>query len=227
MGSIFSEAFRLILSGDREVYFIAFTSLRLATASTLIASLVSIPLGIALHFSRLPFKRPIISVLSALMAVPTVVIGLMVFSLISRSGPLGELNLLFTPGAVVIGQVVLVLPILTSLVYSGFSRMDPRFYETLITLGARRGDVLKASIIEARFIIISAILAGFGRVVGEVGVSMMLGGNIRWYTRTMTTSIALETSKGQFELGISLGLILLIIALAINILTHSLVKNDV
>ncbi|WP_319478381.1 ABC transporter permease [Marispirochaeta aestuarii] len=227
MGSIFTEALRLIVSGDREVFFIAFTSLRLALASTFFASLMSIPLGIALHFGRFPFKRPMISVLSALMAVPTVVIGLLVFSVISRSGPLGELNLLFTPGAIIIGQVFLVLPVLTSLVYSGLSRMDPRFHETLITLGARRGDVLKASIIEARFIIISAVLAGFGRVVGEVGVSMMLGGNIRWYTRTMTTSIALETSKGQFELGISLGMILLAIALGINIITHSLVKNDV
>jgi tungstate transport system permease protein len=226
MGAILFDAVKLIVSGNREVFFIAFTSLRLATASTLIAALFSIPLGIGLHFGRVPFKRPIITVLSSLMAVPTVVIGLMVFSLLSRSGPLGGLNLLFTPAAVVIGQTVLVVPILTSLVHSGLSRMDPRFYETLITLGARQKDVLKASILEARYIIASALLAGFGRVIGEVGVSMMLGGNIRWYTRTMTTSIALETSKGQFELGLSLGLILLVLALAINMLIHGLVKSD-
>jgi tungstate transport system permease protein len=161
------------------------------------------------------------------MAVPTVVIGLLVFSFISRSGPLGPLNLLFSPKAIVLGQVFLVVPILTSLVYSGLSKMDVRFHETLITLGAKQKDVLKASIIEARFIIISAVLAGFGRVIGEVGVSMMLGGNIRWYTRTMTTSIALETSKGQFELGLSLGFILLGIALAVNALTHILIKSEV
>jgi tungstate transport system permease protein len=104
--------------------------------------------------------------------------------------------------------------------------MDPRFHETLVTLGARSTDVITASLSEAKFVIISAILAGFGRVIGEVGVSMMLGGNIRWYTRTMTTSIALETSKGEFELGLSLGLILMCIALAVNAATHLLVKEE-
>ena len=227
MDNAIVEAFRLIFTLDREVFFIAFTSLRISLMSTGIASLFSIPLGVFLHFSSFPFKRAVIAVLSALMAVPTVVIGLLVFSFISRSGPLGPLNLLFSPKAIVLGQVFLVVPILTSLVYSGLSKMDVRFHETLITLGAKQKDVLKASIIEARFIIISAVLAGFGRVIGEVGVSMMLGGNIRWYTRTMTTSIALETSKGQFELGLSLGFILLGIALAVNALTHILIKSEV
>src|SRR6056297_1434293 len=227
METVFGEALSLIFSGDKEVSFIALTSLRFSLISTLIASLISIPLGILLHFYSFPLKRALVSVLHALMALPTVVIGLLVFSLISRSGPLGTLNLLFNPSAIILGQVILASPILTSLVYSGLSRMDPRFHETLITLGARRGDVLTASLGEARFVIISAILAGFGRVIGEVGVSMMLGGNIRWYTRTMTTSIALETSKGDFELGLSLGLILMTVALLINGTTHMLVKPEV
>jgi len=226
MGSVVSEAVKLIVSGDREVLFIAFTSLRIALTSTVLASLISVPLGVFLHFTSFPFKRGVVSVLHALMALPTVVIGLLVFSFISRSGPFGSLNLLFSPAGIVIGQVILASPILTSLVYTGLSKIDPRFHETLITLGARKGDVLTASLSEARYVIISAVLAGFGRVVGEVGVSMMLGGNIRWYTRTMTTSIALETSKGEFELGLSLGLILMILALMINAATHILLKSE-
>jgi len=226
MGSVVSEAVKLIVSGDREVLFIAFTSLRIALTSTVLASLISVPLGVFLHFTSFPFKRGVVSVLHALMALPTVVIGLLVFSFISRSGPFGSLILLFSPAGIVIGQVILASPILTSLVYTGLSKIDPRFHETLITLGARKGDVLTASLSEARYVIISAVLAGFGRVVGEVGVSMMLGGNIRWYTRTMTTSIALETSKGEFELGLSLGLILMILALMINAATHILLKSE-
>jgi tungstate transport system permease protein len=160
------------------------------------------------------------------MALPTVVIGLMVYSFISRSGPLGSLDILFSPAGVIVGQVILASPILTSLVHTGLSKIDPRFHETLVTLGAGRGDILLASLSEARYVIVSAVLAGFGRVIGEIGVSMMLGGNIRWYTRTMTTSIALETSKGEFELGLSLGLILMILALSINAVTHILLKSE-
>lgn len=226
MDSVIGESLKLIFTGDKEVFFIALTSLRISLTSTAIASLIGVPTGIFLHFSSFPGKRAVISVLHALMALPTVVVGLLVFSAISRSGPLGSLNLLFNPSAIIVGQVILASPILTTLVYSGLSKMDPRFHETLITLGARRGDVLIASLAEAKFVIISAVLAGFGRVIGEVGVSMMLGGNIRWYTRTMTTSIALETSKGDFELGLSLGLILMIIALLINATTHLLVKTE-
>jgi tungstate transport system permease protein len=220
------QAFQLLISGDREVYFIAFTSLRISLMSAGISSLISIPLGILLHFSTFRFKRAIVAVLNALMAVPTVVIGLFVFSLISRSGVFGPLDLLFTPGAIVIGHVILATPILISMVYSGISKIDNRFHETLITLGAKKKDVLFASLLEARFVIISSILAGFGRVIGEVGVSMMLGGNIRWYTRTMTTSIALETSKGEFELALALGLILLTIALVVNGVIHILIRKE-
>ncbi len=227
MDTVFTGALSLIFSGDKELYFIAFTSLRFSLISTSIASLISIPLGILLHFYAFPLKRAFVSVLHALMALPTVVIGLLVFSFISRSGPLGSLNLLFNPSGIIIGQVILASPILTALVYSGLSKLDPRFHETLITLGARKADILWASLREARFVIISSVLAGFGRVIGEIGVSMMLGGNIRWYTRTMTTTIALETSKGNFELGLSLGLILMTIALLINGTTHMLVKPEV
>ena len=220
------QAIRLLLSGDREIYFIAFTSLRISLTSTAIASLLSVPVGILLHFKHFPLKRVLISILNSLMALPTVVVGLLVFSFISRSGPLGSLNLLYSPPAIIIGQIILISPILISLVYSGFSKIDARFHETVITLGAKPMDVLKAAVVEARFVIASAVLAGFGRLIGEIGVSMMLGGNIRWYTRTMTTAIALETSKGEFIMGLALGFILVALAFVINGIIHWLIRNE-
>jgi tungstate transport system permease protein len=128
--------------------------------------------------------------------------------------------MLFTPGAIVVGQIILSFPIVASMVYSALSRMDPRLPETLITLGASKVGMLWMIVRESRIAILSAVLAGFGRVIGEVGVSMMLGGNIRWYTRTITTAIALETSKGEFELGLALGAILMLIAIGINFAMH-------
>ena len=160
------------------------------------------------------------------MALPTVVIGLLVYTMLSNNGILGNSRILFTPLAIIIGQSILAFPLIASMVYAGLSKLDSRFFETLKTLGANQRNIFKATIKEAKFIILSAILAGFGRVIGEVGVSMMLGGNIRFYTRTITTAIALETSKGAFELGLTLGLILMIIALSINFILHLWVKND-
>lgn len=226
MNSPWAEAVRLIFSGDREVYLIVFTSLRLSLFSTVITAALTVPLGILLKFASFPFKRVIVAVLNALMALPTVVVGLFVYSLLSRSGPFGFLNMLFTPAAIIAGQVVLSFPIILSLVHSGLSKLDDRFQETLVTLGAKKRHMIRASVIEGRVPIISALLAGFGRVLGEVGVSMMLGGNIRYYTRTMTTSIALETSKGEFEKGLALGIFLMILALAINGILHYAVRHD-
>ncbi|TFG63264.1 MAG: ABC transporter permease subunit [Spirochaetales bacterium] len=226
MDNPFLQAVRLIVSGDREIYLIVLTSLRLSLTSTAITGVVTVPLGILLRFAAFPLKRAVVAVLNALMALPTVVVGLFVYSLLSRSGPLGSLNLLFTPAAIVAGQVVLSLPIILSLVYSGLSKLDDRFQETLVTLGAKKGNMVRAAIVEGRFVIISALLAGFGRVLGEVGISMMLGGNIRFYTRTMTTTIALETSKGEFESGLALGFILMILALVINGILHYAVRHD-
>jgi tungstate transport system permease protein len=216
----------LILSGDQELLVIALTSLSFSVSSTVIAAALGIPLAVGLHFFRFSGKRVIISFLHTLMALPTVVIGLFVFSLISRSGPLGSLGLLFTPPAVIIGQVVLSLPLIVTLLHSGLSGLDERFRETLITLGAGKAAILTSTLAHARFMILSALLSGFGRVIGEVGISMMLGGNIRFYTRTMTTAIALETSKGDFSLGLALGLLLMMIALLVNGLGHLLVREQ-
>lgn len=222
----FSRAVQLLLYGNPEVYFIAFTSLQLSSISILISSLISLPLGVLLGFKDFPGRRAIIIILNTMMSLPTVVVGLFVYSLISRSGPLGGMGLLFSRGAIIIGQTLLSLPIIISLVYGAISRIDRRLPETLTTLGAQPWDIFIMTLKEGKIAILSALLAGFGRVIGEVGVSMMLGGNIRWYTRTLTTAIALETSKGEFELALALGLILLVISFAVNLSLHWLVKDE-
>jgi tungstate transport system permease protein len=226
MTNPFIEAVNLLFSGNKEVFFIVFTSLKFSFTSVFIASIFSIPLGISLHWNTFRFKRSFVAFLHGLMALPTVVIGLLIYAMFSNSGIFGNSRILFTPSAIIIGQSVLAFPLITSMVYSGLSKLDPRFKETLVTLGAQKKDIFTATIRESKFIILSAILAGFGRVVGEVGVSMMLGGNIRWFTRTITTTIALETSKGAFSLALALGIILMIIALGINFVLHMLVKDE-
>ncbi len=226
MFDAFGQAIELLISGNREVYFIAWTSLRLSLISVAIASALSLPLGFLLGLRHFRGKKSVIAFLNTLMALPAVVVGLLIYSLVSRAGPLGSLGLLFTPGAIHIGQVVLCFPLITSLVYSALSRLDQRLPETLITLGARPLEVFRMIVWEGRIAILSALLSGFGRVVGEVGVAMMLGGNIRWYTRTLTTAIALETSKGEFELGLALGIILMAIAFIVNFTLHGVVKYE-
>jgi tungstate transport system permease protein len=222
----FGRAIELLVSGDREVWFITGTSLRFALSSTLIACVPGIPLGVLIALKRFRLRRPLLAVLNTLMALPTVVVGLLVYSLISRSGPLGSLGILFTPAAVVIGQAILALPIVLSMTASSLSRLDPLFPEVLATLGAGRREILLMSVREARGPVLAACLAAFGRVLGEVGAAMMLGGNIRWYTRTITTAIALETSKGDFALGLALGIVLMAVALAVNAVMHLAVKHE-
>ena len=226
MNGPFAQAFHLLATGDREVWFITGTSLRFGLFSTLIACVPGIPLGVLIALKRFRLRRPLLAVLNTLMALPTVVVGLLVYSLISRSGPLGALGILFTPPAVVIGQAILALPIVLSMTASSLSRLDPLFPEVLTTLGAGRRQILWMSVREARGPVLAACLAAFGRVLGEVGAAMMLGGNIRGYTRTITTAIALETSKGEFALGLALGIILMAVALLVNALMHLVVKHE-
>ncbi len=226
MHGAFGQAISLLVSGDSEVWFITWTSLRFSLSSAIIACVPGIPLGVLIALRRFRGRRALLAVLNTLMALPTVVVGLVVYSFISRSGPLGGLGLLFTPRAVVIGQAILALPIVISMTASGLSRLDPLFPEVLTTLGATRRSVFWMTLREARGGVLSASLASFGRVVGEVGAAMMLGGNIRGYTRTITTAIALETSKGEFELGLALGIILMLTSLLVNVLLHLAVKHE-
>lgn len=224
--SVLGEAIKLIVSGDKELYTICLTSLRFSAASMLLASMLGIPLGFLLKLKNFPGRKALLVVINSLMALPTVVVGLFIYSLICRSGPLGFTGMLFSPAAVILGQFVLVLPIITSMVYGSVSDMDPRLPETLQSLGARGFHYYSMLLSEMRGPILSAVLAGYGRAIGEVGVSMMLGGNIRWYTRTITTTISLQTSKGEFELGLALGIILMIIAFTLNFLMHLAVRHD-
>jgi tungstate transport system permease protein len=181
---------------------------------------------VLIALKRFRGRRALLAVLTSLMALPTVVVGLIVYSLISRAGPLGVFGILFTPRAVIIGQAILALPIIVSMTASGLSSLDPLFPEMLPTLGASRRGILWMSVRQARGAVLSASLAAFGRVVGEVGVAMMLGGNIRWYTRTITTAIALETSKGEFELGLALGMILMVVSLGVNAVLHWAIPHE-
>jgi len=220
------EAGKLLLSGDRELYFITLTSLRFSLFSTIIATLLSLPLVFLLSFRNFRGKKLIVSILNTLMALPTVVIGLLVFSFVSRSGPLESARILFRPSAVIIGQTILCFPIISSLVYGALSKLDRRLSETLITLGASRREIFWMTLKEGRIAVGTALLAGFGRVIGEIGISMILGGNILWYTRTLPTAIALETSKGEFETALALGIILLLIAFLVNLAFHGMLRYE-
>jgi tungstate transport system permease protein len=222
----FSKAIKLLVTLDREVWQIIFNSLYISLLSVIFSSLISIFLAFIIHFKKFKLKKILIIIINTLMAVPTIGIGLLVYMFISKNGPLGSLDLLFTPVAIIIGQTLLCLPLMLSYLLSGFAKIDQRLSETLITLGAKGLQFIYYFIKETKIIIISAILAAFGRAIGEIGISMMLGGNIRWQTRTITTSIALETSKGEFYHALALGIVLIIIALGVNIIIQFFLRKN-
>ncbi len=219
--NFFSEsllaALNLILHLDAELYFVVWVSLKISVLSVLIAATPGIPLGLLFVFRQFPGKPLLQSVLNTLMALPTVVVGLLMFGLLGRQGPLGDWGLLYTQTAIVIGQAILITPIILNLVIAAAKTADKRIYTTSLALGASHWQQNLIFISEVRFAILAAIVAAFGRAIGEVGVAMMLGGNIEGYTRTMTTAIALETSKGEFEFALALGLLLLVVAFTVNI----------
>jgi len=210
------DALRLIVTLDSDVLVASWASLRFAGVATVLASLVGIPAGVALALARFPGRRLLVMLTNTLLAVPTVVVGLFVYALICRQGPLGPAGLLFTPWAVILGQAVLILPLVVALVRAAVAAVDPVYADTARTLGAGPIRTMAVVLREARGGIAVASVTSFGRAIGEVGVAMMLGGNIAGYTRTITTVIALETSKGEFALAVALGLVLLVIALAVN-----------
>ena len=210
-------AIALILARDRDVISAVVTSLSVAIWSVVFASIVGVPVGVAVALAKFPMKGAVRFFLNSLMAMPTVVIGLLVYGLLSRQGPLGSLGLIFTPGAIIVGQTILAIPVIANYTLSAIQGADEGILPTARTLGASNLQSLFQLGREVRFGLVAAIIAGFGRVVSEVGVAMMLGGNIRMYTRTMTTAIALETSKGDFSFGLALGLILMVVAFAVNL----------
>jgi tungstate transport system permease protein len=212
----FRSALGLIWSLDPELIEIVGVSLQVSATSTLIAALVGIPLGLLVALGEFKAKRVVITILNTLLALPTVVIGLFVYGVISRRGMLGSLELLYTPWAIVIGQIFLVIPIVTIFTITAVNRVDERYRRTAMTLGA--GPVHTGLVIlrEARLGILAAVAAAFGRVIAEIGISMMLGGNIEGVTRTMTTAMAMQYDKGEFVLAVALGLVLLTICLGLN-----------
>jgi len=213
----FLKALVLLTSGDSETYSAIFATLRVTTASMAASLLLGIPLGFLLGHHDFPGKRQVRIVVDTLLSLPTVFVGLMVYAFISSRGPFGGMGLLFTLPGIAIGQAILALPIVISLVATATQTTDSNLRTTLISLGAGRRDLLLTSLWETRHGIITAVLVAYGRVMTEVGISMMVGGNIKWHTRTITTAIALETNKGLFAMGIALGLVLLLIAFSVTL----------
>jgi len=221
-----TDALQLLASLDPEFTSAVGVSVLVAFASTSLATVTAVPVGVLLAQQRFPGRGGIVAVLNTLMSLPTVVVGLLVYSLLSRQGALGSLGLLYTRAAMVIGQWILAFPIVAALTVATMEGLDSRVRSTAVSLGAGPLQAFLLTLREARFGIMAAVVAGFGRVFAEVGVSMMLGGNIKAYTRSITTTIALETSRGEFALGLALGLVLLTVALVINILLGLLKRRS-
>jgi tungstate transport system permease protein len=214
---VLQNAWHLVVTIDPDVFEYAFRSLLIASVSTLIASAIGIPAGILIGEHRFPGKRAVVTILNTLLALPTVVVGLLVYMFVTYQGPLGHLELLFTVPGIIIGEVLLIIPIVTALTVAAVSRTDRDVRKTALALGASSRRAHWTVICESRFGVLAAVIAAFGRVVSEVGVAAILGGNIDRFTRTMTTAIVRYVDMGQFALALALGILLLGISLSINI----------
>ncbi|MFO7496750.1 MAG: ABC transporter permease [Desulfobacterales bacterium] len=212
----FVTAIQLLLTGDSETYSAVFATVRVSGYSMAASLALGVPGGFFLGHFDFRGKRQLRLVVDTLLALPTVLIGLLVYAFLSQRGPLGEWGLLFTLPGIAIGQTFLALPVVVALTATAVEAMDRQLRATLITLGASRTQLLVSILWEGRLGILAAAVTAYGRVMTEVGVSMMVGGNIKWLTRTMTTAIALETNKGQFGMGVALGLVLMAIAFVVN-----------
>ncbi len=212
------EALKLIIEFNDETLSAVFTTLKASTLSITFSLLMGLPAGFLLGYFDFFLKKQLRAVTDTLLSLPTVVVGLFVYAFISQRAPFGSFGLLFTVPGIVVAQTLLVLPIVISLTATAIESSDPRLKPTLITLGAGKREIMFSSLYEARFAVAAAAITAYGRAISEVGVSMMIGGNIKWSTRTITTAIALESGKGNFAMGIALGIILLLMALMVNIL---------
>ncbi|MDN5374391.1 MAG: tungstate transport system permease protein [Methanothermobacter sp.] len=212
----FIRALELMASLDPELIDITTRTLMISLSSTIIAAVVAVPLASVIDSREFRGKRVIINIIQTLYSMPTVLVGLFVFLLISSSGPLGSFNLLFTPAGMILGQSILILPLVTGFSLTALRSVKTELRDLARSLGATEYQVMMKVIAEARYAVMAAIILGFGRAISEVGVAIMLGGNIRGFTRVITTAISLETSKGNIELSIALGIILLLISLMVN-----------
>ena len=221
-----SAAFWLVVTFDPELWEISLRSLRVSLTALVIASAIAIPLGAFLAVQRFRFRRLVISLINALMGLPPVVVGLIVYILLSRSGPFGVLNLLFTPTAMIIAQVIIITPVIASIAHQAMRELWAEYHDLLISLNTTKWQRIKTLIWDGRRNLLTASLAGFGRAIGEVGAIMIVGGNIDHATRVLTTAIALETGKGDFALALGLGFVLIGLAIAVNIAIHWLSRTE-
>ncbi len=210
-------AIALLLSLDRDLVAIVGLSLAVSLSAVALAAIIGLPIGAAIAVWRFPGRAAVVALLNALMGLPPVVVGLALYLLLSRAGPLGELGLLFTPTAMVIAQCVLVTPIIAALTQQTVADLHEEYDEQLRSLGVGPARAIGTLLWDGRVSLVTAILAGFGRAIAEVGAVIIVGGNINRVTRVMTTTIALETSKGNLALALALGLILIVLVLAVNI----------
>ncbi len=213
----FYEAIQLLASGNESVYSAIKTTVSVSSWSLLISLLMGLPLGFFLGYYDFYGKKFVRGLVDTLLSLPTVVIGLVAYTMFSYVGVFGQYDLLFTKWAIIIGQIVLSLPIIAALTAVQVEAIDKRLYVSLKGLGAKPYQILLTTLNEAKFGLITAAMTAYGRIITEIGISMMVGGNIKYHTRTITTAIALETGKGEFVTGIALGLVLISIALSVNI----------
>ncbi|USG60656.1 ABC transporter permease [Sneathiella marina] len=219
-------AFRLVVTLDSDLIEISLRSLQVTVSAVVIAAIVGLPFGAWLAVTRFRFRRIAIAVLNAMMGLPPVVVGLIVYILLSRSGPFGVFNLLFTPTAMIIAQVVIVTPIIASLAHQGLRDLWFNYHDLLISLNTTKWQRMKALLWDGRRSLITALLTGFGRAIGEIGAIMIVGGNIDHLTRVLTTAIALEVGRGDFPLALGLGFILISLAIIINLAIHILSRTE-
>jgi tungstate transport system permease protein len=220
------QAFQLLFQ-DKEVLQITFLSLKISGSATLLSLFIGMPLGTFLALKRFPTREFWISLINTGMALPPVVVGLVVSLLLWRSGPLGDLRWMYTPIAIVIAQIIIAAPVVTGLTVTALQQLDPKLRYQLLGLGASELQMVWKLWIEARLPLLAALMAGFGSVISEVGASMMVGGNLRYETRVLTTAIVLETNKGQFGKAIALSIILLVLAYLVNMVLTSVQQRNI
>ncbi len=208
----------MLLPPDREIMQIIFLSLAVSGGATVLAAMAAVPTSLFLALKEFRGKRLLVGLVNTAMSVPAVLIGLLVYGLVSRRGPLGALGLLFNPGAMILAQALLAFPLITALALAALKGIAREARDLALALGANRQQLALAVIRQGRFAFLTALIAGFSRIIGETGMTLMVGGNIKGHTRVLTTAISLETMKGNFEIGIALGIVLLLAALTINII---------
>lgn len=220
------HAFWLVVTLDADLVEISLRSLQVTLTALVISSAIAMPLAAFLAVRRFRFRRFVIAVLNALMGLPPVVVGLIVYVFLSRSGPLGVLGLLFTPTAMVIAQTIIIIPLIASVAHQSLRDLWQEYHDLLISMNVSQNQKIKTLIWDARRALLTAALAGFGRGIGEVGAILIVGGNIDHATRVLTTAIALETGKGEFALALALGFVLIGLSIGVNLLIHSLSRTE-